>query len=338
MRIQSLPVYLIGGLLSVILFACKTGGADTSDSEKITWEARADFQQRAQDPEIYRKAVKSLTDIIVYDIFSPPVASRIYAYPNIAAYEVLVKNQPDYVSLAGQLTDFTAIPEPDADQEVCYPLAAVQAFLNVGRAMIFSEDLMDSAEIQVLTHFQDAGVPLKVYNASREYGIKVAGHVLAWADKDQYKQTRTDPQYTVTEEEGRWTPTPPDYMAGIEPSWNKIRPFIIDSATQFIPVRPTAYNMNKSSRFFKEVMEVYNVGRQLDDEQKAIAEFWDCNPFVTTHIGHVMYATKKITPGGHWIGITDIVTRKARCDFMQTFRSLCPGFHCVGRCIHQLLG
>ena len=31
-----------------------------------------------------------------------------------------------------------------------------------------------------------------------------------------------------------------------------------------------------------------------------------------------MFATKKITPGGHWIGITKIVTEKAQTDFVAT--------------------
>ena len=31
-----------------------------------------------------------------------------------------------------------------------------------------------------------------------------------------------------------------------------------------------------------------------------------------------MFATKKITPGGHWIGITNIATREAGIDFMGT--------------------
>ena len=31
-----------------------------------------------------------------------------------------------------------------------------------------------------------------------------------------------------------------------------------------------------------------------------------------------MFATKKITPGGHWIGITSVVTRKAKSDFQAT--------------------
>ena len=39
----------------------------------------------------YHKAVDQLTEVMVHDIFSPPVASRIYAYPNIAAYEIIAQ-------------------------------------------------------------------------------------------------------------------------------------------------------------------------------------------------------------------------------------------------------
>lgn len=31
-----------------------------------------------------------------------------------------------------------------------------------------------------------------------------------------------------------------------------------------------------------------------------------------------MFATKKITPGGHWIGITSIASKKAGNDFAET--------------------
>ena len=54
------------------------------------------------------------------------------------------------------------------------------------------------------------------------------------------------------------------------------------------------------------------------EDRTAIAKFWDCNPYVSHHTGHVMFATKKITPGGHWIGITSIATRQAGSDFMET--------------------
>src|SRR5688572_31960728 len=48
-------------------------------------------------------------------------------------------------------------------------------------------------------------------------------------------QTRSFPKYTILEDPATWKPTPPAYMDAIEPHWNKIRPFAIDSATQFKP-------------------------------------------------------------------------------------------------------
>jgi hypothetical protein len=65
-------------------------------------------------------------------------------------------------------------------------------------------------------------------------------------------------------------------------------------------------------------MEVYNAGINLTEEQRAIASFWDCNPFVMHNTGHVMYATKKISPGGHWINIAAVAAKKSKADFMKT--------------------
>lgn len=63
---------------------------------------------------------------------------------------------------------------------------------------------------------------------------------------------------------------------------------------------------------------MYDAGIRLSAEQKAMASFWDCNPFKMNINGHVMYATKKISPGGHWINIIRLTCRKAGADFMQS--------------------
>ena len=57
------------------------------------------YKQKLKDPAIYNAAMKQLTDVIVHDIFSPPVASRVYTYPNIAAYEIISQAYPeDFIS------------------------------------------------------------------------------------------------------------------------------------------------------------------------------------------------------------------------------------------------
>ena len=53
-------------------------------------------------------------------------------------------------------------------------------------------------------------------------------------------------------------------------------------------------------------------------EEVAIAQFWDCNPYVSVNKGHFMFASKKITPGAHWIGICKIATQKSNSDFEKT--------------------
>jgi hypothetical protein len=68
----------------------------------------------------------------------------------------------------------------------------------------------------------------------------------------------------------------------------------------------------------REVREVYEVRKALTEEQKEILAFWDCNPYVMHVQGHTMFATKKITPGGHWIGIVGVASRKAGADALRS--------------------
>lgn len=267
----------------------------------------------------YHKAVDQLTEVMVHDIFSPVVAARIYAYPNIAAYEVVSQNNPRYKSVEGQMKDYLPMPKPTSDK-VNLELASLIAFMDVGRALIFSEDKMISYRDSLYIIWE--GQNKKEFEESKTYGLLVAQHVKDWMDGDNYKQTRTMPKFTVKSDEvSRWQPTPPLYMDGIEPHWDKIRPFVIDSAAQFKPVSHPAFNMKENSQFHKEVMEVYKLGGggpEREGEEVEIAKFWDCNPYMSTTKGHLMFAEKKISPGGHWIGICKIACEKSNADYAKT--------------------
>ena len=290
------------------------------------------YQAEANNPELLHRSMKQLTDVIVHNIFSPPVASRIYAYPSIAAYEVMAQSDSIYQSLDGQLTDLKNVPKPNPNKEYCFPLASIQAFLTASKAFIFTEDDITNFEKEILAEFKAIKMPQKVYENSITYGNQMAQHIIEWSKSDMYAETRTYSKYTLTDDEGKWEPTPPDFKDGIEPHWRDIRPFVLDSAQQFVPEMPTAFSTKKGSLFYQEAMEAYKKGKkysavqleELSDEIKeniAIAKFWDCNPFVSHHQGHVMFATKKITPGGHWINITAIASRQAKSDFMETTAS-----------------
>ena len=55
---------------------------------------KPDYQKITDDPELYRVTEKKLNDIILENNFPPVIASRNYAYANIAAYEVISARDP----------------------------------------------------------------------------------------------------------------------------------------------------------------------------------------------------------------------------------------------------
>ncbi|WP_086475896.1 vanadium-dependent haloperoxidase [Arenibacter amylolyticus] len=272
--------------------------------------------------EDLHQSIQTVTDIMVHDIFSPPVASRIFAYPNIAAYEIMALDHVEYNSLAGQVTDLTAIPQPEAETPINYEVSSLVAHMELSRRLIFSEKDLLAYRDSLYQQWETKNP--RLFKASKTYGLQVAEHIAAWMNKDNYNQTRTMQKYTVdTDDPSRWQPTPPAYMDGIEPHWGKIRPFTLDSANQFTPVAAPEFSMEKDSDFYKEVMEVYEISNEItqkgdDSEEIAIAQFWDCNPYVSVTRGHLMFATKKISPGAHWIGITKIACKMTEADFAQT--------------------
>lgn len=273
-------------------------------------------------PEVFHASVDKVMDIQIHDIFSPPVASRVFVYPNIAAYEILAQKTKEMESLAGQVNELTDIPKAGESQNVNLELAAIIAHMELSKSLIFSEEKMEVLQDSLYTDWQEKNEA--EFNASKTYAIDVVKHIKQWMDKDNYSQTRTMPKFTVdTDDPSRWQPTPPSYMDGIEPHWNKIRTFVLDSAAQFKPARHPEFSLEKGTKFHDELMEVYEVSKEItakgdDSEEIEIAQFWDCNPFVSVTRGHFMFATKKISPGAHWIGIVKIASRKSDANVAQT--------------------
>jgi hypothetical protein len=277
------------------------------------------YKSLADNPELCHRGMRTITDIMRHDIFTPPQASRIYAYAAVAAYEALIPHYPEYKSLAGQLNGLTECPKPEAGQEYCYPLASVTALMKVGKHLIFSESSMDDLEETVLLEFEAMNMPQAVHDRSIKFGQAIADHIIDWSKSDHYAQTRSAPKYTINmKDRSRWIPTPPQYMDAVEPHWMLIRPWVLDSARQFKPIPNIPFSEDPDSEFSKAVREVYDVSKTIGDFEKESALYWDCNPFEVAVTGHLMVATKKISPGGHWINITAHACRKANYSIMQS--------------------
>lgn len=292
-------------ILPLLMPACSGGGSD--------------YKTRAEDPEFIHRGFRRITDIIRQDIFSPPVASRIYAYASVAAYEAMIPGYPEYQTLAGQLNGFEASPKPEEGKAYCYPLSSLTALMKVGKHLIFSESTMEELEDSIGYAFRNMDMPQDVYDRSVAFGNAVADHVIQWSKSDHYAETRSMPKYTIQKEDpAKWVPTPPAYGDAVEPYWKMIRPWVMDSSNQFPPPPHIPYSEDPKSDFFKAAKEVYDTSQSLNAHVKENAVYWDCNPFEITVMGHLMLATKKITPGGHWINITRTACRQTHRPIMET--------------------
>ncbi len=291
--------------LAVLLWGCKT----SREYEKIF-----------KDPVLYSKTVHELNTVVMGNNFTPIVASRNYLYANVAAYEVIAAGYPaKYQSLAGQLHGLATVEKPKAGREINFEFAALLSFCKLGEAVTFPEGSMSEYVDSLKKLAQDNGMPSAMFTNSVEYADSVSASILRWSKKDNYAQTRSAERYTVTDEEGRWVPTPPAYTSAMEPHWNKIRTLVMDSSSQFTVPAPIKFNIkDTSSAYYKQVMISKNAIENLTPEQKHIANFWDDNPFKLNVSGHLMYGTKKFSPPGHWMSIIGIASKTANADFGTT--------------------
>ena len=278
-----------------------------------------DYKTKANQAEFLHAGVRRITDIIRHDIFAPPISARIYTYSSIAAYEALVPGFPEYRSLAGQIKDLKPGPAPEAGQEYCFPLASVNAQLSVGKALVFSEGDVEELKETIFESFKQMNMPPEVYERSMQYGEAMAKHILAWSKTDHYAQTRSASKFTIDIKDlGRWRPTPPMYADAMEPHWMDIRLWVLDSTNQCRPDPPVPFSESKGSDFYKQALEVHDIGKNLTPEQEATAWYWDDNPFAMEVSGHLAFGKKKISPGGHWMNIAGHACRKANADIMRS--------------------
>ncbi len=234
--------------------------------------------------------------------YSPPVASRTFAYLSIAAYEAVASGSTDLQSVAGQLTDLTPGPSRDAGArydeaivlEATMSAVVKEMFANTGP----TGQRAFEAQEQKLRAATEEGVAADVVMRSEAYGASVAAHILDWARPDggativnmgfPYPQ-----DYKLSTEPGHWVPTSTivQQQTPLLPDWGKNRPFAMPRDLDCKVPAPVSYSEEVGSDFYKQAKEVYDTVNSLTPEQAAIARFWADDPMLSW------------TPPGHWINI-----------------------------------
>jgi hypothetical protein len=232
--------------------------------------------------------------------YSPPVASRSFAYLGVAAYEAVASGSEELRSLSGQLNGLGATPArmPDEsynDSVVLSTALAASArgfFSNTGptgqRAM--------SAVAAKLGAVAAAGIPLEIVERSRAYGEAVAAHVLAWSATDggaTVENMGFPLRYELTVGPSSWTPTNliAQQQLPLLPNWGRNRTFAMPHGSACPLPAPPAYSEEVGSEFRRQATEVFEIRNLLTSEQRVIARFWSDDPMLSP------------TPPGHWISI-----------------------------------
>jgi len=291
-------------------------------------QARAGKQSPALTTPVIGQVITQMTEVMIHDITNPPLAARFFSYACLAGYEVVAQNNPSYKSMHGVLNDYPALKKPDTIQQYDVPLSAVLAMLQTAQKMQPSGKLLAAYEQRLMDSCISLGYSADVINNSKRYAMAVSKKILAFAKTDRYNLISNYPRYTPVDKEGCWYPTPPAFLAAVEPYFNTVRTLALDSCTQFPAPPPVAFSTGKRTAFYKLLLAIYNEGQQVPAEHRIIAAFWDCNPFAIQDDGHLILSRKKISPGAHWLGITGIACEKAGKRFeeaMQIYTSVSIG-------------
>ena len=270
--------------------------------------------------EEINNVITKMTDIMVHDVTNPPLAARFFSYACLAGYEVVSQKDSSIKSMHGILNDYPQIKKPQT-KNYNYQLSALLAMMETAKKMQPSGSLLEEYENHFLDSLKQEGFSQEIIDSSKNYALQISKQILAYAKEDKYAATTDYPRYTPIKGDGYWYPTPPGFFAAVEPYFNTVRPFTLDSASQFKPDPPITFNSQKNSPFYKMMMENYQTSAVgLSEEERTIASFWDCNPFAMEDNGHLMVGLKKISPGAHWLGITGIACAKTNKSFDESMK------------------
>jgi hypothetical protein len=234
--------------------------------------------------------------------FSPPVASRAFAYAGVAAHEALATGLGPGRRLAGRLNGLTSVGPPN-DGAYHWPTVASSALAEILRLLFPTAPVAGTAAIAELERRVDdeasAVLPRGIHRRSTARGQEAARHVFDRSTTDGgHEAFRNNfPSYVPATGPGTWVRTPTAFSPALQPYWGANRPFALRMDDLPDPGPPPPYSEDADSPFYAEAAECYHVTTALSPEQQAIARFWSDDPGTTA------------TPPGHSVSILTQVVR-----------------------------
>jgi PAP2 superfamily len=255
--------------------------------------------------------------------YSPPLASRNFAYLGVTAYEAVASGSERLKSLAGQLNELKPVPAKAKGKT--YNATVV---LNAAMAAALQDYFGNTGPsgqnalrhtTATMTEAVRKGVRRDIVKRSEALGQSIAKHVFDWSLNDggaTIENMGFPLEYALTKGPGLWVPTSQLGMQQVPllPKWGENRPFAMAKNASCPLPPPPAYGEDNASAFYKEALEVYEIGKTRTKEQAAIARFWADDPMLSP------------TPPGHWISIFMQIVARDRLSIEKAVE----GYACLG--------
>lgn len=249
------------------------------------------------------------------DGFTPPVTARALGYSGITLYEAVVNGMPNYTSLVGKITDFKKLSQPDLTKNYNWAIVANHAMAKITEELFENASAANKLRIYSLRSELDKKYGLRLDAAtierSAKFGETIAKEIYEYSKSDgghlgQYKNFPKE--YKTPAGACMWIPV--GNQMAMQPYWGKNRPFV--KAVLDLPMTdPPRCEVGTSSLFYAQAIEVYSVGKNLTDEQKAIALFWSDDP------------GKTFTPPGHGVSIALQILKKENFSLEKAAEVFC---------------
>ncbi len=248
---------------------------------------------------------------------SPTYASRCLGYLGLMQYESIVHGYPEYQSLAGQLTDLNSLPLPDSSSEYNWRIVMNHAnsyFLKKIYLQTSDENklkidsLENSLEEKILNEYPSVE---KTVEISKKYAEILSDAIYEYSKTDGGHRgylNNFDPNFKPKVFPGSWQPAlfaqAIDHRP-LHPHWGQNRTFSKESMEMPLP-EMIPYSTDKNSEYYKQFLQVYEIEKNLTQEDKETAIWWSDDPSET------------FSPAGHSFYLTNYLVRKEKPNLIQS--------------------
>jgi membrane-associated phospholipid phosphatase len=247
----------------------------------------------------------------------PPVAARYLAYSSITLYQSLHKAM-GVSSLQDKINGMSNLPSSNS-KEIVWSIVANSAMSQI-TALLFenttdsNKEAIANLETEMLQFYKSKNsITMQTsVEESVALGKKIAEAVYEFSKTDGGHQAYANlysNNYVVPTGLGAWQPQPnASNTKPLLPFWGNNRTLL--KATKidvFKYDKHPEFSTDPNSEFYKKAVEVYQVSKQLTQEQTTIANFWSDGG-------------NTVTPPGHMIAITVQLIQDKNLDLYEAAR------------------